>query len=272
MLRSFRSVSLSAHIVWILTLLLISGGCVSAPRATVELAEIVDQQVQEMQASHEEFVHLYYEKLRNDVDAFMEEKWIPQFLTNVVEGRTDESKRFRADLDRAYKLSVLDWNEIVKVDVPDEDVKDSVLEAVQKLAMQEKSVLGMVLLDFAKGVQTEINKQRKQLRDRINEQETYVLDQLRSGYADLVRGTAAIKGYLAANVRLVEERDAILEKVKLLGAQNDAVQFALRHSEDAANALRIAEKAADGLDTFLKTLDEIKNRPLEEPKKEKEVE
>ena len=79
----------------VIGLLLLTLGCVSAPRATVELAEIADQQIAEMHASHEKFVRLYYDKLRDDVDRFMEQRWVPQFLSNVVEDYESRSGIFK---------------------------------------------------------------------------------------------------------------------------------------------------------------------------------
>ena len=65
---------------FLLPLLLTLAGCASAPKATVELAEITDQQVIELQKSHTKFVKLYYGKLRDDVNRFVDEKWTPAFF------------------------------------------------------------------------------------------------------------------------------------------------------------------------------------------------
>jgi len=77
-----------------LVFLILVVGCPSAPKHTVELAEIVDKQIAEMEASHETFVRLYYAKLREDVDQFMEQKWIPHFLANVVTAKRKGGKQF----------------------------------------------------------------------------------------------------------------------------------------------------------------------------------
>ena len=97
---------MNAKLRWVVIgLLFLALGCVSAPRATVELAEITDQQIAEMQASHEKFVRLYYDKLRDDVDHFMEQRWIPQFLSNVVEGRGEGGKSSERTSIRPTSLS-----------------------------------------------------------------------------------------------------------------------------------------------------------------------
>jgi len=229
----------------------------------VELAEITDQQIAEMQASHEKFVRLYYDKLRDDVDQFIEQKWIPQFLSNVVEGRGEGGKKFRADLDKAYKLVALDWENVIQIkEVKDEDIKETIRDAIKKLTTQENAVLGMVLLDFSKAAQKEINTQRKLLMRPIDQQEAYVLDQLRAGYADLLRSSTAIKGYLASAVELVEQREVILQKLGVLETQGKIVDIATRLSDDAVMTLNATKEADKGVTEYLanmkKTMDEIK--------------
>jgi hypothetical protein len=255
---------MNAKLQWVVIgVLLFALGCVSAPRATVELAEITDQQIAEMQASHEKFVRLYYDKLRDDVDHFMEEKWIPQFLSNVVEGKGEGGKKFRADLDRAYKLVTLDWETVIQTkEIKDEDVRKTVRGAIEKLTTQENAVLGLVLLDFSKAAQKEINKQRKSLMRPIDQQEAYVLDHLRMGYADLLRSSIAIKGYLASVVTVVEQHDAIYQKLGVLETQRKIVDVAARLSDDAVMTLNAAKEADKGITKFLadmeKAMDEIK--------------
>ena len=58
----------------LLSIIIVIAGCTTAPRETIELAEIVDYQIAEMQVSHEKFVHLYYDKLRDEVDYFLENR------------------------------------------------------------------------------------------------------------------------------------------------------------------------------------------------------
>jgi len=234
---------------------LISSGCVTAPRETVELAEIVDQQIAEVQTSHEKFVRLYYDTLRGDVDRFLEEKWIPQFLANVVDGSGESSKRFRADLDNAYKLSAVDWEKEVRIDsVQDNAVQQAIRGALGQLATREKTTVGMVLLDFSVGVQTQISERRRSLIQPIDEQEAYVLDQLRTTYADLQRGAAAIKAHLASVAKLVEQRDTVLEKLGVLEKQKQIVTAAITLNEGSVEALNGAKQAQEGIATFVESM------------------
>lgn len=230
-------------------------GCATVPKETVELSEIVDQQIMEMQRSHEEFVGLYYDQLRKEVDNFMEQKWIPFFLSNVVNGSGESSKQFRKDLDKAYKLSNIDWENIIEVKgIKDDDVKKAILEAIKDLTLRENAQLGVVLLDFSKAAQEQINKQRKSLIQPIDDQERYVLDKLRSGYSDLLRSSAAIKGYLAATVKLTSERDLILEKIGAIESERKIVSTAVEYNDKALIALDKSKDLEKNIDDFLKKI------------------
>lgn len=250
----------------ILVLFLIS--CVSAPKETVELSEIIGKQIKEMQVSHEKFVHLYYDKLRDDIDNFMAQTWIPDFLSKVVDGKGKAGQQFRHDLDTAYKLSSLDWSGVVQLkNIEDEDIKRAIEDTLKRLTEKHNSSLGLVLIDFAAGVQTQINKQRHSMINPVNEQEAYVLEQLRDGYADLQRGSAAIKGYLAATVKLTEERDAVLDQLGVLETQQNIINTATKLSDDAVAALDKVEDIDEGIEKFLNTMEKIQDK-IEKLRKE----
>jgi hypothetical protein len=234
---------------------------VTAPKETVQLTEIVDRQIVEVQASHEKFVYLYYDKLRGEVDRFLEDKWIPQFLANVVEGSGESSVKFRADLANAYRLSAVNWEEDLGIDnIKDVAVRQAVQDALRQLTTREKTTLGMVLLDFSMEVQEQITERRRSLIQPIDEQEAYVLGQLRTTYADLQRGTAAIKAYLASVVKLVEQRDTVLDKVGVLEKQKQIVAAAIRLNEGAVGALNGAKQTQEGIAAFVESM----NKTLKE--------
>lgn len=233
--------------------LLVMVACTTAPKETVELAEIVDRQIAAMQVSHEAFVGMYYAKLRQEIDRFIELRWTPKFLDNVIRGTGEQSKIFRAELDEAYKLATVDWDAAVRVS-GDDATKALVEKALERAKEENNARLGTVLLEFSEAVQKEIAKQRASMIEPVDKQEAEVLQSLRDSYADLMRGNAAIKGYLASVVKLVEQRDMVLEKLGALDEQRKFVEFAAKASDGAAKALRIAEGADEAVTEFMKLL------------------
>src|SRR5262245_6696473 len=130
------------HWAWKLAtawLALLLGACAVAPKETVELSETVNQQIAQMQASHVKFVRLYYDGLRKDVDEFMAQRWTPLFLSNVIEGKGEQSKKFRAQLDRGYALANVDWTKAVRIEgIEDPTTVQAIQEAINEVAVHER--------------------------------------------------------------------------------------------------------------------------------------
>jgi hypothetical protein len=251
-------VLISALTIWMLS------ACTTAPRQTVELADTVNQQIASMEASHEAFVRLYYQGLRKDVDEFMAHTWTPRFLSNVITGAGASSQQFRESLDRGYALANVDWRSAVRIEgISDSQTEESIRAAIDDVAVRSRGELGRVLIDFSNAAQKEIELQRRQLLDPIDQQEAFVLGELRSGYADLLAGSAAIKGYLASVVKLAESRDAISQKLGLFEKQQALMKSALKLNDEVLGDLNASKgdvsASADKLKKWLSAVrDKVK--------------
>ena len=226
-------------------------GCASAPRETVELSEIVGEQIVELQQSHEQFVSLYFDSLRKDVDEFIRDRWIPTFYGNIVSGQGAGGAEFRAQLDIAYKLATLDWPAAISVDeIDDPDVRSAVRAAIDGIVEEQSASLGGVLVDFANAAQIEINKRRASLMEPIDRQEALILGELRATYADVQRGHATIEAYLGSVVDVVEQQDQITAKLAGEGTRQELLKRAAKLSEQAANVLKREDDALEAIDQF----------------------
>jgi methyl-accepting chemotaxis protein len=212
--------------------------CASAPRATVELAEIVDEQITEMQKSHEAFVRLYYDGLRGNVDAFVDEVWTPHFLEKTLSGETEQSRRFLRELEGSFHITSIDPTAV-------EDTR---------------STLGQVMLGYARATREEIEAQRRSLHAPIDAQERVVLTEIRDGYADILRGHTAVKAHLAAVADVVEERDEILRRVGLLQTQREIVQAAVDANDQTVEAIERVGDAQEAIDAFRERMAETLER------------
>lgn len=247
------------HAAACVVLLLMSSACTTAPKATVELSEIVDQQILEMQKSHEAFVRLYYEKLREDVQQFMEARWIPEFLARAV-----ENAEFKAEHESATRLARIE-EDAVKITIDDQKVRDQALrdalrEAVEEALNEQKAYLGQVLIAFSEEALNQIRIQRKKLMDPIDAQEKLVLSELREGYADLMRATAATKAYLQSVVNLTKERDEVLRKLGLLETQQKILSAAVKANDATVALAEGAEDAEEGLQALVDAFKATKAR------------
>ena len=231
-------------------------GCVSVPKESVELSDITGKQTAELQKSHIRFVQMYYGKLRDDVNEFINTKWIPGFLSKII-----ENKEFRADLDNAYITSNIQPEDLTikwKGKLIKEPQKKAVIAGVEKSITDEKAKLGQVLLDFSKGAQEQINKIRRDLLDPIDAQEKFVINEINAAYADLQNGQAAVKGYLASAVELQEQQDEILRKLGVLEKSQKIVNKAVHASEKLSELMEKKEDVNSILKEFRKELSTAK--------------
>lgn len=198
-------------------------GCYSAPRQTIELAEITDQQIAELHRSHLQFVHLYFDKLRADINEFMDNEWTPTFLAKAV-----QNPQFREKLDEAYRAN-------------------------------NQDALGSVMLGFSEAALREINQRRNDLLDPIDEQERLITEEINAAYADLQRSQTAIKSYLASVVNLQEQQDMALKKMGVLEKSRQITRGALEKSDQLSRILRSGEEA----EKILQRVKEMLNKGIE---------
>ena len=245
---------------FILIVLLLLSACSTTSTKTVQLSQITLDQSVELQKSHIQFVHQYYEKLRQDVTTFIETQWIPLFLSKAV-----DHPQFRQDLDNAYLLSGI---KVSDIDVKwkgqpfPEPQKSAVLKGVEDVVTDQKGQLGQVLLDFSEAAQTQINKIRKDLLDPINTQEEMVIELLNGAWTDLIAGQTAITAHLESVVDVQKNRDEILKKLSVLEKRDQIMDKLVEYNDLFSDLLKKKEDAEDTItefkDKFTAFEDEIK--------------
>lgn len=227
-------------------------GCASVPKQTVELAEVTGQQIAELNKSHIRFVEMYYDKLREEANNFVDNRWTPLFLSKIVQNKT-----FRKDLDEAYMVSNIDASQISikwKGQPLPEPQNTAVLSGVERAITDYRGRLGGVLLDFSEEAQNQINATRKKLSTPIDSQERMVINEINSAYSDLQRSQAAIKGYLSSAVELKEKQELMLEKLGILEKSKEVMDIAINANDKLSAILKGKEEAEGALVEFLEQL------------------
>jgi hypothetical protein len=214
-----------------LTLSLLSTGCTPpVPPQAAELSRAVGDRIAATQASHEAFLMEYFESSRARVEDFLQQRWIPEFLAN-----------FTADAELMELLS------------------DSTL--VGQRGDEER---GAIVMDFATAAIKEIEAQRRSLLRPIDRLEREALKELRANYADLNAMNASVTSYIESVQKLSEARDAILYRLDLLEARDQAVRDAAALNDEISRILEGADEA-EGIYRRLQDLvDEFGPRPQED--------
>ncbi len=81
-------------ILWVGVILLIStmGSCASVPRESVEMSREIGKGIVESQRSYTAVLNAYFEMKKQQVDQWIESKYIPEFMSNVTSQLEKEGK------------------------------------------------------------------------------------------------------------------------------------------------------------------------------------
>jgi hypothetical protein len=247
-----------ALVIFLLGGTLIVFGCASAPKKTLELTQVTEEQVGELQKSHIRFVQLYYKKLKSDVNEFIDRRWIPVFLSKAV-----QNEKFRADLDNAYLVSNIDPSEVRVTwrggPLP-EPQKRAIVEGIEKSISDQRGRLGQVLLDFSEEAQRQIIGKRRKLLRPVEDQERMVIREINASYADLQGAQAALKAYLSSLVELKESQELVLKKLGALKRSEEIMNAALGANETLSVILQEKENTEEAVRIFLEQMKKSEKR------------
>jgi len=239
----------------LITLSLIIGACVSTPKESIELSQISGQQITELHKSHIKFIQLYYGKLRDDVNYFVDNRWTPAFLTRAV-----NNKMFRKDLDGAYQASSINASDVAiswKGQGLNMSQQAVVLQGVEQVIANEKSKLGQILLEWSQEAQSQINKKRAELLKPVDDQEKLVITQIDNAYINLQNSQAAIMGYLSSAVNVQQQNDQVLKKLGELEKVDSVLDAVTRSSGQLTTILRGGKDADATLTQFTKQMQQV---------------
>jgi hypothetical protein len=104
------------------------------------------------------------------------------------------------------------------------------------------------MLDFAQVAMAEIEAQRSELLDPLDQQEQEVLEYLAESYAQLQQAQAQVTAYLASVQEVTRAQDEVLETMGIRELRDDAFDRAVRLSERLAAVAKSGASAAEALE------------------------
>lgn len=253
-----RSASMPG-IALVLTLSLVLSACTTVPKETVTLSETVAQQTVALQTAHETLATRYYGEMRNRVDEFMKDVWIPAFLAKAVNNQAVQSQ-----MTSTLAAANLDTDAVVRKINADNSLsaaeKGAITAAVNKAKIDGRAQFGDLMIRFSEEAQRQIGLQRQSLLAPIDQQEQLVLEKLRATYATLQSEQATIKAFLASAVQVQAQQDQILQQLNLLDTRTKVLNDALAISDQASAALTVATTGEAGVAQFLESLKKVNQK------------
>lgn len=220
--------------------------CVSIPQDAVILSNLVGTQIAEHRASHEEFVRLYYARSRDVVEMFLRDRWVPEYLERFV-GQSEVMDLLATPVE-VFGEEGLERlrEELMAVSGIGEVRTPLIIEAVSRVIGDAER--GQIMLDFARVALEEIEAQRSELIEPLVQQEQVVLNHLSESYAQLQQAQAQVTAYLSSARDVTRSQDEILEMMGIRELRDDALERAVRLSEELAATARAGESPAEALE------------------------
>lgn len=231
---------------------LLLAGCVTAPRQTVELADVVAQQSASLESAHRKLVQEYFNALEGQIDDFVDNTWTPNFLARAVAspqvrkalaearaGLAVNPDRLRATVKASKQFSSIEATIIVK--------------ALKSAQLDYRSQFGQIMIDFSKAALVQIDAERRKLKAPLEENRRKLLAALDQDYANLRDGEATLRAYLASVANVVEEQNEVLAKLNLIKKRGAVMDSAIAASDNAATTAAHLVTARQRFDTFQKT-------------------
>lgn len=151
-------------------------GCAHIPKESVQLSQELTNMINSAQAAHIAMLDEYMAERRHKVDLFMEEKWIPKFMSKFV-----------------YDPEVL--NDIKAANTAEEK--------------------GKIVLEVAEAASKQIFNRRAALMDALDEVEHTLKDAIQAHYADMLMINQALTAHLRAAAEVTATREELLKQLKI---------------------------------------------------------
>jgi hypothetical protein len=206
-------------------------GCVSAPPETIELADIVQEQISSIETSHRNLVRAYFELKEQQLNALFTNEILPQFLASAVQNDDVQAEmdKIRAGINIdpeaiAAKLSA-EPNSLSEQQV------DIITESLNQALLAYRGRLGQLAVDFGESVTVQINAFRDDEIAKLRAHERTMMSALDGSYQTLRTGSLALRAYLDSVAQVVEQQDRVASALGLKEARDSALDAALESSD-----------------------------------------
>ena len=210
--------------------------CISIPKEAVTLSQTLGSDLKVLQNSHKNLVHLYYGKIKTDIDSFIEQVYAPYIIHYTLKTDLSNYKSCNESLFGAIKLAV---------------EKDGEKEA--KDAMQ-------FMLEFQDAIRADIEKERKELLDPIVKQESELISAINQSYNQIINANSTITEYLVSVRKIKDTQEKVLSLAGIEDLDTLITNSLVKVSEEVNSAVKIGKKIDIKSYNALEQLNKVKNQ------------
>jgi hypothetical protein len=224
-------------IIFVITTTLISS-CASIPKETVLLSQTLGKDLKILHNSHRNIVQLYYKKIKDNINVFVEEVYTPYNINYRLNKELQDYKNGKYSL---YELMLpKPQGSIVKLDT---------LQVNKELINYMEDILFIVKSD--------IEDYRAELLSPIETEERELLNKINQSYENVLLANAFITNYLKSIRKLKETQQEMLSMVGLSGADTTVINSLVTISEKVNEAVKAGKKINIESDNALEEIEKV---------------
>ena len=225
----------------ILPLLVAASGlvsCVKVPAEAVTLSTVVGHRITAIQTSHERLAREYFDLCRENVEDFLVNRWVPEFMATFVRDANlmhllenpeplteDQVQQIRDELQGSMDPGNL----------------ERVVAAVQSAFGDEER--GQIAIEFAEAAVKQINRKRAELLTPLDQYEDRVLSEINGTYAELAQLQNSVTAFIQSARDVTVAQDSVLDRLKLLERRDAVLNQAMSLNDTIVSLTNSAESA-----------------------------
>jgi len=211
--------------------------CTQVPKQSVELSTTVGRDIVQMYKSHRELALLLFQRMKNDVNKFVDEVYEPFQIQKLLHSDHEDFKR--GDQNSLFAALEASINQPANADV-------------QKSAVDAMDV-------FVQVVRQEVESYRAERLKPVLAQEQEVLSAIDRSYNQIIYANSIVTGHLASIVKVHEAQEELLKEFGIEGLRKEIGQKLANTSDKLAEFVDKAKKVEGtvaGMEEKIKRLTE----------------
>lgn len=173
------------------SLLMVS--CASIPKETITLSKTIGSDLQVLHDSHRNMVQLYYNEIKLNINAFIDDVYAPFVIHHVLESELNKYQKGESSI---Y----------------------GVIESAGKIGGKDETEEALnVMLEFQEAANQQINTKRNEMLSPILQQESEILSAIDQSYQNTIYANATLTAYLISVYKVKESQSEALTIVGLNG-------------------------------------------------------
>lgn len=221
-------------------LLLTLTACAQVPREAVDLSATIGRDVAELQRAHRETALLLFQRMRDDIDRFVDDVYAP-YQINAVMARQFELANSQDPAER--RQSLLLAVQAAFQPGADTQLQQNVLRAFELMVQR---------------VRNDVEGLRSELHASIDSQQSDLLSRIDRSYSQIHYANSIVTGHLSSIVAVNEAQNEVLDAIGLNGLTDKIATSISNMSDSVAGIVSRAQSVENGVDTALDFANQLK--------------